>query len=111
MKIKDIIESTLAVSADDGEKVYKIIEKNLDNKQSIEIDFSDIEITTTAFLNAAIGKLYSKFSGDDLNKYLKISSVENEDTSLIKKVVKRAKEYFADRNGFSGSANSAIYGT
>lgn len=110
MKIKNIIDSTLAVSADDGEKVYLQIEENISKKRKVSVDFSGIEIMTTAFLNAAIGQLYSKFSGDDLNSYLKITSIEESDTNLLKKVIQRAKEYFADRDGFSGSASSVMYG-
>jgi len=110
MKVKDIINNTLAVSADEGQKVYEVVADSISNGQAIELDFKGIEILTTAFLNAAIGQLYSRFSSEQLNKFLKIIYIEESDTKLIYKVVKRAKEYFADRNNFSQSANAAIYG-
>ena len=110
MKVIDIINNTLAVSADEGQKVYDIVVESISNNQAIELDFKGIEILTTAFLNAAIGQLYSQFSSEQLNKFLKIIYLEESDTKLIYKVVKRAKEYFADRNSFSQSVNAAIYG-
>ena len=110
--IKEIIKGDIAVSTSDGDIVYNLINDNLKNHQTITVDFSGISIMTTAFLNAAIGQLYSNpiYSDEFLNKYLNLKNVEKEDRILFSEVVKRAKEYFKDKDRFEDSANSVING-
>lgn len=110
--VKNIIESDIAVATDAGDKVFNEIVFHLDKKNSISLDFSGISILTTAFLNAAIGQLYSndKFSSEFLNDYLKVTNVPDEDKPLFSMVVKRAKEYFKNKKGFEDSANHTFYG-
>lgn len=110
LKIKDIISRETAVSSDDGDIVYNRIVECINKKSIAELDFSEITILTTAFLNSAIGQLYNKFSSEQLNKTISLKNVANEDKILFKKVIERAKEYFRDKRGFEDSANDAIYG-
>ena len=111
LKISDIISRETAVSSDDGEIVYESIIKCINDNCIAELDFSEITILTTAFLNSAIGQLYNTYSSQQLNTYLKLKNVADEDRILFKKVVERAKEYFANKKGFEDSANNAIYGS
>jgi transcriptional regulator len=110
--IKDIINSELAVSTENGEKVFEVVDFYLQKKEKVERDFSGITIMITAFLNAAIGKLYGKkeYTPEFLNEYLKLENVEKEDRSLFKDVIQRAKEYFANKEDFEKNSNNAIYG-
>lgn len=110
--IKDIINSELAVSTENGEKVFEVVDFYLQKKEKVELDFSGITIMITAFLNAAIGKLYGKkeYTPEFLNEYLKLENVEKEDRSLFKDVIQRAKEYFANKEDFERNSNNAIYG-
>lgn len=110
--IKDIINSELAVSTENGEKVFEIVDSYLMNKEKVELDFAGITIMITAFLNAAIGKLYGKkeYTPEFLNEFLKLENVDKEDRSLFKDVIQRAKEYFADKEDFEKNSNNAIYG-
>lgn len=107
--VREIIKSDVAVSTDDGDLVFAEINKALSLGQSVELDFSGIQILITAFLNAAIGRLYSKYDSDQLNAMLKLINVANEDKVLFKKVVERAKEYFANKKEFEDSANAAFH--
>lgn len=86
-----------AVSVDDGEVLNQRIQKALGQDVSVVLNFKNISLITTAFLNAAIGQLYSRFKGDELNRLLSFENVAPEDTRLFKKVVERAKEYFAHK--------------
>jgi len=110
--IKNIIESDIAVATEAGDKVFNEIVFHLNNEEKISLDFEGISILTTAFLNAAIGQLYSndKFSSDLLNDYLKIINVQEEDKPLFAMVIKRAKEYFKNKKGFEDSINHTFYG-
>lgn len=110
LKIKDIINRETAVSSDDGDIVYESIVECINSQTIAELDFSEITILTTAFLNSAIGQLYNNFSSEQLNSIISLKNVANEDKILFKKVIERAKEYFNDKRGFEDSANNAIYG-
>lgn len=110
--IKDIINSELAVSTENGNKVFEIVDSYLQKNEKVELDFAGITIMITAFLNAAIGSLYSnkRYTGEFLNEYLKLENVEKDDRKLFKEVIQRAKEYFADKENFEKNSNDAIYG-
>ncbi len=110
--IKDIINSELAVSTENGNKVFEIVDSYLQKKEKVELDFAGINIMITAFLNAAIGRLYSKkeYTADFLNEYLKLENVEKDDRVLFKDVIQRAKEYFADKERFESDTKDAING-
>lgn len=111
LKITNIIDRDTAVSSDDGEIVFKQIDECLKSGKIAELDFSEISLLTTAFLNSAIAPLYNTYTSEQLNDALKLKNVEEEDRILFKKVIERAKEYFANKKGFESSANNAIYGS
>lgn len=111
IKVIEVINRDSAVSSDDGDNVYTNIIKTIKDGYIVELDFSGITLMTTAFLNSAIGQLYSKFTSEELNTSLKLKNVAQEDGILFKKVVDRAKQYQANKKGFEDSANNAIYGS
>ena len=94
MKVKDVIKSDLAVSTEDGDVVCDKISTLLETKNKAVVDFADLDLITTAFLNNAIGKLYSRFNSDTLNKYLQITHVKETDIKLLMKVIEQASEKF-----------------
>lgn len=110
--IRDIINSDLAVSTENGEKVFEIVNSYLEKNTKVSLDFAGITIMITAFLNAAIGKLYGykEYTPLFLNEHLKLENVEQEDKMLFKDVIQRAKEYFADKENFEKLNHRAIYG-
>ncbi len=87
VKIKEILGSDSALTPSSGELVYNILENEISSKKSISLDFNGIEIITSAFLNSAIGRLYSKYSSEDLNSLLSIVNISNDDLQLLKKVI------------------------
>lgn len=110
--IREIIKGDIAVSTSDGDLVHNLITGYLKNNKTVTVDFEGISIMTTAFLNAAIGQLYSNpiYSDNFLNKHLHLKNVAKEDRILFSEVVKRAKEYFRDKDRFEDSTNSIING-
>lgn len=110
LKVSEIIGGDTAVSTDDGQKVFDLLAVSIKDKQTISADFSDIQIMTTAFLNAAIGQLYSQFTSEELNSYLNLININSEDRILFKKVVERAKQYFKDQKAFDNAVNQGLDG-
>ena len=101
-------QTNAAVSTDDGENLFKELNTHLKAGKIVDLDFQGVSLITSAFLNPAIGQLYSAYTGEQLNQLLKFSNVSEEDKALIKKVVERAKKYFSDKPGFESSANSGM---
>lgn len=110
--VKDIINSPLAVSTEKGEMVFQAIDNHLRKNEKVVIDFKGIDLMITAFLNAAIGKLYGNknYTSEFLNQHIDLENVASEDRSLFKDVIERAKEYFENKESFDKNANEAIYG-
>ncbi len=98
INIFEIVGSNAAVSSETGQKIFQMTDKALMQNITVNLDFSNISLLTTAFLNSAIGQLYSKYTSDQLQKYLKLSNISGEDKLLLKKVIDRAKEYFKNKN-------------
>ena len=106
--VKNIIGSDLAVSSDDGKKVYQAIVEALHTEAIVELDFQGITIVITAFLNMAIGKLYQDFDSDFLNAHLKLIYVDDKDKALFRMVATYAKEYFANQEGFEQAVEEIL---
>lgn len=110
--VKELIGTDLAVSTENGQKVYEIIEENLDKSQQIVLDFDGISLIITAFLNAAIGSLFKnqKYSAEFLNENLLLKNVDSNDAYLFGEVINRAKEYFANKDFVEKNNRDSIYG-
>ncbi len=109
--VKNVINSNIAVATDAGDKVFNELVTVFDSGAKISLDFAGISIISTAFLNAAIGQLYSqgKYTSEFLNSSLKLVNIQPEDKPLFVMVVNRAKEYFANKKNFEGFAHE-IFG-
>ena len=110
--IKKIINTNFAVATDDGDSIFQLINSQFNLGKKVILNFEGITLITTTFLNAAIGQLYSTnaYSSDFLNKNLEFINIQDIDKHLFSMVVKTAKEYLADKEGFEKNLNDAIYG-
>ena len=90
----------IAISEKDGNNIFKKIDFALSNGLNVVVSFQNIELIIAAFLNAAIGQLYSKYSSEELNACLQIINVSPEDKALFNMVTVRAKEYFAEKESY-----------
>ena len=92
--IKDIIGSDIASDNEQGDLIFDEIVSGVDNhEKQIFLDFSDLKLITTAFLNNAIGKLYKKYSRQELKGLLKVKNIKNKnDLELLRLVVLNAIE-------------------
>lgn len=100
INVFDEIGSEAAISVDDGNNLYEKIDEALSNNLVVILDFQNINVIITAFLNAAIGQLYSKYSSIQLNKMLVLKNLQPDNVRQFKMVIERAKEYFIDRESF-----------
>jgi len=100
-----------AISVEDGTNIFRKIDSAISQGLSVQLDFQNIDLIITAFLNAAIGQLYSKYSSDELNQKLELKNIKPEDIRLFIKVIERAKDFFSHHTDFEDTANEIIYGS
>lgn len=94
INVFDELGSDAAISVEDGKALFDKIDEALSNHLIVSLDFLNINIIITAFLNAAIGQLYSKYNSDELNEQLKVINLQPDNFRHFKWVIDRAKEYF-----------------
>ncbi|MBI2060654.1 MAG: STAS-like domain-containing protein [Nitrospirae bacterium] len=97
MRIYDLVQGPLCVSARDGDRVCDRIIPLLRQGRKVVLSFDQIETVIAAFLNAAIGRLYGEFQGEDIRKLLSVEEMQPEDLQTLKLVVENAKAYFKQR--------------
>ncbi|MHB8119048.1 MAG: STAS-like domain-containing protein [Methanothrix sp.] len=100
IRLTEIVGSDLCIASEDGQKVHDAIKKALQEEKDVRISFKNVDDLTSAFLNSAIGQLYSEFSEDELKASLAVSDASPEDLLLLKRVIQRAKEFFMDKERF-----------
>ena len=92
ISVYECIGENSAISTEEGNSLYQRIEKALDKDIFVQVSFKNIQLITAAFLNAAIGQLYKKYTSDQLNEKLKILELEPTDLEVLKKSYKCCKK-------------------
>ncbi|HRF57338.1 MAG TPA: STAS-like domain-containing protein [Campylobacterales bacterium] len=79
---------------EDGDKVYKILQKILSKNKKASISFLNVDRLTTAFLNNAIGKLYGEFDETKIKASLSVRDLSKSGLVRLQRVTQNAKSYF-----------------
>lgn len=85
---------SLAISDDDGEILHTEIEKALSSSSKVVVDFNNVDVVLTQFLNASIATLYERHDSEELKEKLAITGLKSTDS--LRKVIARAKSFYAD---------------
>lgn len=109
IKIVDLAKHAICVASDDGHLVYKHFEAALKNGEEITADFAGVSTLTSAFLNAAIGQLYSQFKSDFIDRHVSVVNLDESDEVLLARVRENAKIYFSDPDRYDASRR-AVFG-
>jgi len=108
VNIFDVVGGKAAVSTEDGERLFTTISTFLDKDFEVVLDFTNIEMLITTFLNAAIGQLYSKYDSPFLQERLRVNNLAPEDRERMIKTIERAKEYFANKDNLEKDIQEAF---
>lgn len=103
-KVTAIVGGGLCVSSEDGQKVHDKIAPLLHEGRAVTLSFEGVDTLISAFLNAAIGQLYRKFSEEQIRKLLSVRDMTQEDLAILKRVVENAKGF-----EFKKEANDATW--
>jgi len=108
INIFEQIGSSAAVASEDGENLFERMAQALEKSMLVILDFMNIELITSTFLNASIGQLYSKYDSPFLKEHLQVENMPQEDLEILKKVVERAKEYFKNKEEMEQSIKEVL---
>lgn len=92
--VLQIVGNPICVEASDGEKVANVIKTFFDEKKGIVLDFLNVTMLTSAFLNTAIGTLYGHYTEEEIKNLLRVKNLQPADSILLKRVVDTAKMYY-----------------
>jgi hypothetical protein len=96
-KVYDII-GHLAMTLDQGKKVYDVVHPELLADRSVELDFAGVEIYSGVFFNFAIGNLYEDIPPEKIEKLLTFSNLDDVGAQGLKLSMEDSQEYFGDEN-------------
>lgn len=106
--VYQIVGTDICVEADDGKKVYDVINEFIRQKQEVVLSFLNVTMLTSAFLNTAIGLLYKDFPESDIKKYLSVADIDSTDAVLLKRVVDTAKLFYASPDRIRNSLKEIL---
>lgn len=100
IKIVEIIGDR-ATDMRQGDEIYSLIVEQFHKKEKVTIDFAGLKTVLSTFLNNAIGTLYKDYSSEFLNENLKVANLCQDDLFILKRVIKRAKDFYANEKAIT----------
>lgn len=94
INVYNILNSPLCIEIEDGQKVFEIIKRSIEEKRKIILSFQNIEVVTVAFFNKAIGQLYCKYNEEEIKTYLKVKDMFRQDKTLLRRTVDTSRLRF-----------------
>ena len=95
IKVCDVIGNR-ATDMEQGDKIYNIIVGCFKQGEKVRLDFNNMITILSAFLNNAIGALYKDYDSAFLKDNLEILGLHEDDMFILNRVIKRAKEFYAN---------------
>jgi hypothetical protein len=90
IRIFDIIGKKIAISTNDGKKVFEILKKEIESgNKYVVVSFKGIDMLIPHFLNESIGELYNHFSKSkwSIIDKIKYTDIDEDDLQLLQKKV------------------------
>jgi hypothetical protein len=75
IKVKNLIGER-CIDVNNGKKLYNTIYPSLERGKTVYLDFNNVFIFSSPFLNFSIGQLLKNITIDNLNRLLKIKNLE-----------------------------------
>jgi hypothetical protein len=85
-----------AITLEDGQTVLEQLRPALQNQETVELDFANVDIFASPFFNAAIGQLVRYFDSETLNNRLQVRNLSMDGNALLRRVIENAKQYYSD---------------
>lgn len=98
--VSDAIDSPIAVSTEKAQRLFELLREKIGAGETVELAFTGIRNTITAFLNTAIGQLYGIYSDEVLSEQLIIIGGSAEIDEMLRMSIENAKRYFRDTESY-----------
>ena len=98
--VSEIIGGYSAISTDDGNTLNKRLKQVLKDDRVAEVDFKDIKLILSSFLNASFGQLIGDFSKDFIHKNIEVKNLSADDVELLNLVLDSAETYFSNQKEY-----------
>ncbi len=79
------------ISLDQGEKVYRLLLGELNDKKTVEVDFQGIETLFSPFLMGCLGKLLGHFEKEALMENLVYCNISSDQLKTVNEFIDRAE--------------------
>jgi hypothetical protein len=96
INIADLTGKPRGISAADGEMVFKEIYPLIKAGTPVTLSFGGIRMVITAFLNAAIGKLYRDIPFEEVDRLLEVTDLADAFLPALEHSKTWAKTFYAD---------------
>lgn len=96
IRVADVIGGPRAVDAADGEMLFEKILPVIQSGRKVRLSFDGISMVITAFLNAAIGKLYGELQEKQVDENLKVRDLKPVFQPALEKSIEWSKAYYRD---------------
>ena len=94
--ITDLIGKPRAIAAADGEMVFKELKPLIEAGTPVVVSFAGIRMVITAFLNAAIGKLYRDIPEAEIERLLEVTELAEAFQPALEHSKTWSKAFYAD---------------
>jgi len=97
MALRVFLEKTVGPncsSIDDGETILGLIRPELTKGYTVELDFKDVKLVLTPFLNACFGKLLEEFGSEVTMTHVSMRNISDELLQRINNFINRKEEEF-----------------
>ena len=102
IKMKDFFNSEFLISSNKGEKLFKLLNKELEKGTDITLDFEGVKSTITAFFFSGYGPLFKSYEKKELNKRIKFKNLNRGSLQQIE-TVEETSELFYVRGKNNGN--------
>lgn len=89
------LTTDMAVESTIGEVLNKQILEGVKSNNKVIVDFKNVNVVLTAFLNASIGNLFHEINKDIFEKQIKIINLPEFSQSSLERVIKNAEQKYA----------------
>jgi len=86
------------ITLEDGQTIFDLIHPKLTAGNAVELDFENVTVLASPFLNAAIGRLLKDIKPGNLNRLLKITNLVPTGLAVLRRVIENSKEYYSNPN-------------
>ncbi len=101
INITQHIKLNKGITPDEAEPILNMEKEAFNKGQKVILDFSNVEMLTTAFLNVVIGNLYEGYTSDQLKNLLSFRNYDIPTSARIAKVIENAKAFYNDNQSYT----------